>query len=256
MIEKEKQLAISEEKSKNSRFIAIGETASRLGHDLRNPLSVIMGTIQILKLKSKNGVYDENIQEKYDRIERAITRMSHQIEDVLDFVRIRPLELGNHSLVEIIQEVSGKITKPNNIQINLPQNDLKITCDSKKLEIVFINIIINAIQSIGDKGEITIKITDDKKNAYISIEDSGPGIPDEILPKIFEPLFTTKQTGTGLGLVSCKNIVEQHGGSITVKNNPTTFTILLPMNPAENSEVKITSHINDEPYNIPLHNTS
>ncbi|MBI1829701.1 MAG: PAS domain S-box protein [Thaumarchaeota archaeon] len=250
--EKEKQITISEEKAKNSRLIAIGETASRLGHDLRNPLSIIMNTFAILKLKSKNVVLDESILKKYDIIERAISRMSHQIEDVLDFVRIKPLELGSHSLVEIIKGLSDKITKPVNVKINLPQNDLKITCDSKKLEIVFINIITNAVQAMGDKGEITIKITDDKDNSCISIENSGPGIPDEILSKIFDPLFTTKQTGTGLGLVSSKNIVEQHGGSITVKNNPTTFTILLPMNPTENSEVRINPHIGDEPYNIQL----
>ncbi len=251
LIEKEKQLAISEEKAKNSRLIAIGETASRLGHDLRNPLSVIMNTVEILKLKSKNGVYDESILKKYDIIDRAITRMSHQIEDVLDFVRIKPLELSNYSLVEIIKESSDKITKPNNIKINLPQNDLKIMCDSKKLEIVFINMITNAIQSIGDKGEITIKIACDKDNACISIEDSGPGIADEILPKIFDPLFTTKQTGTGLGLVSCKNIIEQHGGSITVKNNPTTFTILLPL-AQDDLEVKINPSISGVPHDVQL----
>jgi PAS domain S-box-containing protein len=249
LIEKEKQLAISEEKAKNSRLIAIGETASRLGHDLRNPLSVITNTIGILKLKSKNDVYDENIQEKYAKIERAISRMSHQIEDVLDFVRIKPLELANRSLVEIINEVSDKITKPDNVKINLPQNDLKITCDSKKLEIAFVNLITNAIQAIGDKGEITIKMTDDKDNACISIEDSGPGIPDEILSKIFDPLFTTKQTGTGLGLVSCKNIIEQHGGSITVTNKPTTFTILLPL-AQDDPKVKIHPYISDVSYGV------
>lgn len=213
---------------KKERLSAIGEMAARLGHDLRNPLSVIISTIGMLKLKFKNGISEENIEEKYDRIERSIIRMSHQIEDVLDFVRVKPLELGDHSLADIVKEASDRVTKSDNIKINLPQNDLKITCDSKKLEIVVINIMTNAIQAMGDRGEIAIRITDDVDSAHISIEDSGPGIEDAILPKIFDPLFTTKQTGTGLGLVSCKNIVEQHGGSITIKNNPTTFTIIIP----------------------------
>ena len=77
-------------------------------------------------------------------------------------------------------------------------------------------------------GKIEIKISDQNNLAILKFIDSGDGIPDENISKIFEPLFTTKQKGTGLGLASCKNIVEQHQGEISVENNPTTFTIILP----------------------------
>ena len=79
-------------------------------------------------------------------------------------------------------------------------------------------------------GEITVKYSESKNLVDIEIQDSGPGIPDEIISTIFDPLVTTKQRGTGLGLASCKSIVEQHKGTISVKNNPTTFHIKIPKN--------------------------
>ncbi len=104
-----------------------------------------------------------------------------------------------------------------------------IYADEVKLEVVFSNLIRNAVEAIGnDVGSIEIKIQEDEKQVIVDIIDSGIGIKGNDINQIFEPLYTTKQTGTGLGLVSCKNIVEQHGGKISVKNNPTTFTIRLP----------------------------
>ncbi len=90
------------------------------------------------------------------------------------------------------------------------------------------NIILNAVQSLVDKGEIVIsgkKINDD---TVIEISDSGKGVPEENLENIFQPLFTTKQKGTGLGLSSCQTIIKSHNGSVTYSNNPSTFKILIP----------------------------
>jgi len=98
------------------------------------------------------------------------------------------------------------------------------------MEVVFINLLLNSIQSIDqNQGIISIRIKQINKNAIIEIEDSGSGIPDEVINDIFKPLITTKQKGTGLGLASCKNIIEQHGGSISFQNNPTIFTIAIPI---------------------------
>ena len=155
------------------------------------------------------------------------------VTDMLNFVRVSPLKTEDRSITSIIKSVTSKIQVPDTIKINLPDNDIIIKCDSKKLEIVFVNLITNSIEAIGSKGQIDIRFIDKNDYVLIDIEDSGPGIPENILPKIFDPLFTTKQTGTGLGLPSCKNMIEQHGGIITVKTNPTIFTIKLPKNPSQ-----------------------
>jgi len=94
--------------------------------------------------------------------------------------------------------------------------------------VVFDNLLTNSLQAINYNGEITIRITDLESEVEIQVEDSGDGVPTEIISRVFEPLFTTKKKGTGLGLASCKSIVEQHGGSISVKNKPSIFTIKLP----------------------------
>ena len=96
------------------------------------------------------------------------------------------------------------------------------------MQAVFSNLIVNSIQAFENSGQIQISIRTSTEKINIIFEDSGPGISEDILPKIFDHLFTTKQAGTGLGLGICKSIIEQHGGSINIKNNPTTFTIELP----------------------------
>jgi signal transduction histidine kinase len=133
------------------------------------------------------------------------------------------------SVKSVLDGAVESIDVPKNITIDISHIDLKLKCDPKKIEIVFINLFLNAIQAIGNKtGTINVRAKEENSFVVIEVEDSGPGIPDEIFPKIFGALVTTKEKGTGLGLSTCKNIIEQHGGTISVKNNPTTFTIKLP----------------------------
>ncbi|MEW6588211.1 MAG: nickel-binding protein [Thermoproteota archaeon] len=211
------------------RLAAIGELAARLAHDLRNPLSVIKNTVEIMETKPKLRIEDKIIY--YNRLHRAVDRISHQIEEVLDFVRPLSLTFGNHLLNEIISSAIEKITLPDLVKISMPQNFVYLVCDAIKLEIVFTNLIMNAIQAMNNVGQIHIKIFDGNDFVTIQITDTGSGIPESILPKIFEPLFTTKQTGTGLGLASCKKIIEQHDGTINVSSTEgvgTTFRLYLP----------------------------
>ncbi|MFB5613421.1 MAG: sensor histidine kinase, partial [Nitrosarchaeum sp.] len=171
---------------------------------------------------------DSETEKAIQRMDRAIFRMSHQIDDVLNFVRTTPLNLSEKKLSDILNTSIDSLEIPNNIKLEIPDSDFTLFCDSKKLEIVFINIILNSIQAIGDaKGVITISSKLINDHIEIDISNSGPEIPQEILEKIFEPLFTTKEKGTGLGLASCKNIVEQHKGTISAQNNPVTFKIKL-----------------------------
>jgi len=221
-----------DEKSKMEKLTTIGELSSRLAHDIRNPLSVIRGNIDLMKSGKKDQLTQDELK-KFDSVDRAIGRIDHQIDKVLDFVQGKPFEMKMHSLHEIINSTIADISKPEKIKIDTKGPDVKIDCDFEGLKIVLINLITNAIQSIGTEGSIKINVIEKTNFVLIEVEDSGPGIPESNLSTIFDPLFTTKQEGTGLGLVSCKSLIELHKGTISVKNNPTTFTITLPLDNSE-----------------------
>ncbi len=225
----------ADELLKVERLSAIGQLSARIAHDLRNPLSVIQNTSKILRIRLDKKL-DDKSREQWERLDRAVYRMSHQLEDVMDYVRMPQLKKKNYSLSMVIQDAMERIDVPPKITIHPPLRDCVIFCDPEKMEIVFVNLLVNAIQAMeGKEGVIKVEIsmdTSDKNLAIITISDSGVGIPEGILDKIFEPLFTTKQVGTGLGLSSCKNIIEQHGGTITASSilgKGATFTIKIPI---------------------------
>ena len=218
----------TEFQERTQRLSAIGELSARVAHDLRNPLGIIKNAVELIEMSFNNNT-DEKTKKRIQMIKNATERMARQINNVLDFVRVRPLQLEKNSLAMIL-DAAIKASVPNTVKVSKPKNDITISCDAKQMEIAFGNIFSNAVQAMENSGNIRLSIVDGKKDVKISIEDSGPGISKENLERIFEPLFTTKPGGTGLGLVSCKNIVEQHEGKITVKNNPTTFEITLPKN--------------------------
>jgi len=214
---------------KTERLSAIGELSGRLAHDLRNPLSVIKMSVDLIKQNPEDTkLSDPTVTKRLDLIEKSIDRISHQVDDVLGYVRNSPLSLSNTSIRKLIENSLEKVNIPNDVVVTISKKDVLADCDSIKLDAVFINLIINSIQAMPKGGKLEIKISEHDNMAIIEFIDSGEGISDENISKVFEPLFTTKQKGTGLGLASCKNIIEQHQGKITVKNNPTTFKIILP----------------------------
>jgi signal transduction histidine kinase len=209
---------------KLEKFSAIGELSARLAHDLLNPLSVLSGIIELVKFSKNNTLTDKQIT----RAETSVSRMSHQIKDVMDFVRTSKLNIEKVSIMEIMDNSISRVLVPDTVLIEKPENDFEINCDKNKLEVVFANLFSNAIDAIDSKGKIKIHLQNTVNYTEIKFEDSGPGIKDKSIDQIFEALVTTKQKGTGLGLASCKNIIALHGGTISAKNNPTTFTIVLP----------------------------
>jgi len=203
---------------KTEKLTAIGELSARIAHDMRNPLSIIKNTAEMIKKNQKN--IDLSSKLLWDRHDRAIFRISHQVDDVLDFVKDAPITKKPTSLSVILHDTLQRIKIPNKIKIHLPKTDATIPCDSGRLEIVFVNLIMNAIQAMGNNGEIYINILEEPNDVVlITFKDTGHGIPSILIPKIFDPLFTTRQIGTGLGLPSCKNIIEKHGGSIDVSSS-------------------------------------
>ena len=133
------------------------------------------------------------------------------------------------SLSELLHMAIPKVI-PKSVQINLPKNDLKVVGNFYKMVVVIANLIENSIEAMKGQGVINIFAKDFSDHVLLEVKDSGPGIPADIVTKAFSSLFTTKADGTGLGLKMAKTIIDMHGGSISVRNNPTTFTIKLPKN--------------------------
>jgi len=212
---------------KAERFSAIGELSARIAHDIRNPLSVISNSLYVLDRVQNDP---EKFKKVIERMNRAEQRITHQIDEVMDFLRSTNLKIEEIHLKEIFNLLLSELPDTDELKITPPKNDVTIFADKTKLNALFSNLIMNAFQAIKKDGSITIKLLELNDKIHISVEDSGPGIAEEDLENIFEPLFTTKQEGTGLGLASCKKIVEQHKGTILAKNNPTIFTIILPKN--------------------------
>jgi PAS domain S-box-containing protein len=218
---------------KSERLAAIGELAGMVGHDLRNPLSGIKNSAYFLKKKGPD-ISPAQAKEMLDIIDKCVDYSNKIVNDLLDYSREIHLELQECSPRQMVLESLDMIQVPENVKIvNNLLHKQTLKADPDKLKRVFINLIRNAIDAMPDGGKLTIcgKVKGDYE---ISFEDTGTGIKEEVLPKLFSPLFTTKAKGMGFGLAICKRIVEAHGGSITVKtvkNQGTTFTIALPIEP-------------------------
>lgn len=217
----------TEQLLKNDRVSTIGSMASRIAHDLRNPLSIIQMSSDLLKMNLEQHM-DDKMKNQCTGLQDSVVEINRIIEDVLNYAKTTELNLESTYVSKLLKNATKNIFIPKTISIKLPDNDSQIKCDSRKIQAVFSNLIINSIQELNNSGQIIIRLLDTPENVSIFFEDSGSGISDNVLPKIFEHLFTTKSEGTGLGLGICKSIIEQHKGTISVKNNPTTFTIDLP----------------------------
>ncbi len=225
------ELVHTQNEENSEKLEIIGELSTKLTHDIRNPLAIIKNIVEIMETKQNLDIEERDIY--YQRLHRAVNRISYQIEDVLNFVRPTRTNFKRHLLNDIIASAVEKIVKSNTIKIKMPVNFVYAVCDFTKLEVAFTNLIMNAVQAINDFGQIEIKLVDGDDSISIQVSDTGCGIQEDILPKIFEPLFTTKQTGTGLGLPSCKQIIEHHNGTIKASSTVgigTTFTVTLPKN--------------------------
>jgi PAS domain S-box-containing protein len=217
---------------KSERLAAIGELAGMVGHDLRNPLSGIKNAHYFLKKKG-NTISQEQSNQMMDTIDRCIEHSNKIVNDLLDYSREIHLDLQESSPRTLISEALMMIQVPSIIKIqNNAVDNLQINVDTGKIERVFINLIKNAIDAMPKGGSVTIESKKKNKEVEISFADTGLGIPEEALAKLFSPLFTTKAQGMGFGLAICKRIVEAHKGTITVetaKNVGTTFNVTLPI---------------------------
>jgi len=214
-IKKAEQANIQAQKlAANERLIRI------LAHEIRNPLNNITLAVEQLKTPSD----DEEIQNYLVGIvQRNCTRINKIITELLDLTKPLELKFEKHSLQEIMDESLSLATDRINlqhikVQKNYPASPIELDVDRSKLIIAFTNLVINAIEAMEtNKGELDVSISALPTSYSVSIRDNGKGIPDEFLPKLFEPFFTSKKNGMGLGLAACYSIIESHKGTIHVE---------------------------------------
>jgi signal transduction histidine kinase len=205
-----------------------------VGHDLRNPLTGIKNSAYYLK---KKGTEISKVQAKemLDTIDRCVDYSNKIVSDLLDYSREIHLELKECSPKLLLFESLAMSQVPEKVKIvNCLKNKPNLKVDSEKIKRVFINLIKNAVDAMPNGGKLTIASKQVNDDLEFSFADTGIGISDEVMPKLFSPLFTTKAQGMGFGLAICKRIIEAHGGKITVKTakgKGTTFTVTLPIEP-------------------------
>ena len=218
----------------DERVNTIGEIAGMIGHDLRNPLTGISSAAYYLKRKY-GSLMDEKGRNMLEVIEKDVNYSNKIVSDLLEYSRPIQLDLQETTPKSALEEALSHVDFPKNVQlIDLTKSTPTISIDADKMKRVFINMIKNAVDAMPEGGKLTV--TSEKVNDAVKIAfaDTGLGISEENLKKLFGPLFTTKAKGMGLGLAICKRIVEAHGGRISVEsavNKGTAFTITIPIEP-------------------------
>jgi PAS domain S-box-containing protein len=231
---------------KSERLAAIGELASMVGHDLRNPLTSIKGATYYLKTKYANRL-EEPGKDMLVTIDRSIDYSNKIINDLLDFSREIMLEFVQTTPDALLKSTFELIAIPEEVKIvNSVTATPIVTVDTTKMNRVIANIIKNAVDAMPKGGILTITSSQTAENWELSFTDTGIGMNEETLSKLWTPLFTTKAKGMGFGLAICKRIVEAHGGKISVRSavgKGTTFTVTLPIDVSAKSSLGLVNPV-------------
>jgi two-component system sensor histidine kinase HydH len=221
------------EMARSQRLAAIGSLAAGMAHEIRNPLSSIKGFATYFR--ERYGDHPEDVKTA-DIMIGEVDRLNRVVSQLLEFAR--PVEIHRKpvSLMRILQsalcvieaQTSGRIE----IHIDIPRNLPEVRIDPDRFHQVFLNLFLNALAAMPDKGVLAVTgALSDDGILSIEVSDTGTGIPGQDIERIFDPYFTSKSSGTGLGLTIVQKIIEAHGGTIRVTSHPgrgTTMTILLP----------------------------
>jgi PAS domain S-box-containing protein len=232
-----KLLETQDQLIRSEKLAAIGQLASGVGHELRNPLGAIKNAGFYIRRRVTNTNIpstEPRVIEFLDIIDEEVNSANKVITDLLGFSRVAKPTVAPANIAGIIEDALRYTQVPEAVKLSkdINNNLPMVMVDGEQIKQVFLNITLNALQAMGEKGgRLDIRAADKGKFVEVEFIDTGGGIPDEIKKKIFDPLFTTKAKGVGLGLSVCKTIIERHEGDIKVKSQAgkgTTFTISLP----------------------------
>lgn len=230
IIEDAYQYEFLQRQKRIERLVVIGQMASGIAHELRNPLNVVRTSVFFLK-NAKNAS-PEKREEHLDRIQRQVAIANDVITALSDFAKL-PLPTADPVPVkELLAEVLASIDLPKSISPSITCDETMpaIVGDRRQLAIVFGNLIRNAVDAMPQGGQLILRAIPDGPALCVEVQDSGQGISPEVIHRIFEPFFSTKARGLGLGLAITKAIVDNHRGLLLVKSQPgqgTNFTVRL-----------------------------
>lgn len=217
------------------RMCTVSQFAASVVHEVRNPITSIRGFAQLMLASEKDAQKKEYLSVMINEM----NTVNHIISAFLRFTKPALPECKAVSASEVIEDLEnlvGAQCLQSRVRFRAlsEESNLKLVCDANQLKQVLLNLVQNALQAMdGREGsELSVYFTRQKTMAQIDVVDNGPGVCPEDIHKLFEPFFTTKGAGTGLGLALCKQLLEQQGGSITVRSDPgqgCVFTILLPL---------------------------
>jgi PAS domain S-box-containing protein len=223
---------------RQEKLAVLGQLAGGVGHELRNPLGAISNAVYFLNMVLEEP--DPEIRETVEILEKEVKTSETIISSLLDFARAKPPTRQKVNVNHVVQEALSRTAVPENVEVvsQLDEALPIILADPDQLVQVFGNIILNATQAMGEGGRLVVKTeVPSPEWVAVSFADTGLGIPEENLDKLFEPLFTTKAKGVGLGLAVTKTLVEGHEGTIEVESElrkGSTFTVRLPIHGKEN----------------------
>jgi two-component system sensor histidine kinase HydH len=223
---------------RSERLAAVGELAAGIAHELRNPLTSVKLLIQAVQ---RNQVAASADEKRLQVVEQEIVRMETTIRELLDFARPPKLRRVCHDVRETLRRAltlaaasaqQAKVV----VEEDLGDAPALVDADPAQLDQVFVNLLLNAIEAMADGG--TLHVTVDRQGRQsegllrIVFRDTGSGIPDEVMSRLFEPFVTSKERGTGLGLAISRRIMQEHGGRLTASNAPpggATFVVEVPL---------------------------
>ncbi|MDQ7051759.1 MAG: ATP-binding protein [candidate division KSB1 bacterium] len=227
---------LQERLHQNERLAAMGQMAATVAHEIRNPLGIIKSTAEVLRNRYRNP---EKQDELLEFIPSEVDRLNRLVSDFLTFARDRQYELETGDLVATIEkaiediraEMAGTETR---IQFEPSVSKLAVPHHSDAIRQVILNLVRNAVEAMNGSGDVKVLIIPEtkwgRKQVKVSVADNGPGVSGDP-EKIFEPFYTTKTSGSGLGLAITRQIIEKHGGKISIHSHPgegTTVTFFLP----------------------------
>jgi two-component system, NtrC family, sensor histidine kinase HydH len=226
--------SLEEELRRSERMAALGKMAAGVAHELRNPLSSIKGLAILLRSKFQEKSDD---QLTADILVHEVERLNRSISELLDYTRPQKLILGDVHPVEVVRKAMSLVRMDAEsmgviMEIHGEEHIPVIQADQDKLNQVFLNLLLNSIQAMEHGGRLDIYVADDGRNITLKVKDTGCGVAKENLSRVFDPYFTTKPDGTGLGLAMSVKIIEEHGGTISFQSDcdsGTTVTVILPV---------------------------